>query len=70
MVQPLLTAREVARILGIDEITVYRLARKGQLPAFKVGGQWRCGREALDVWMTQQMRAQQHDDHATGKGQP
>ena len=68
MVQPLLTAKNVARLLGIDEITVYRLARKGRLPAFKVGGQWRFGREALDVWMTQQMRAQQHTDRSNERG--
>lgn len=53
--QPLLTAREVARLLDINEITVYRLARKGQLPALKVGGQWRFGREALEDWMTRQL---------------
>ena len=55
--KPILTAREVARLLDIDAITVYRLARKGRLPAFKVGGQWRFGRHALDAWMARQMQA-------------
>ena len=68
MVQPLLTPKEVARLLDIDEITVYRLARKGQLPAMKVGGQWRFGREALEVWMAQQMRAQRPSDPAMPGG--
>ena len=56
MVKPILTAREVAQFLDVDEITVYRLARKGQLPAFKVGGQWRFDRQALEVWMNEQMQ--------------
>lgn len=58
--KPVLTVREVARLLDIDEMTVYRLARTGRLPAFKVGSQWRFGREALDAWVAHQMQAHGH----------
>ena len=57
--KPVLTAHDVARLLAINEITVYRLARNGRLPAFKVGGQWRFGREQLEQWMAHQMRLRQ-----------
>jgi excisionase family DNA binding protein len=55
VMKPVMTARDVATFLDVDEITVYRLARKGELPAFKVGGQWRFDRNTLDQWMTQRM---------------
>jgi excisionase family DNA binding protein len=37
----LLTARDVARLLGVDTATVYRMAGDGRLPAVRVGRQWR-----------------------------
>lgn len=38
---PLLTAPQVAELLGVDRSTVYRMAADGRLPALKVGRQWR-----------------------------
>ena len=37
----LLTARDVARLLGVDIATVYRMASDGRLPGVRVGRQWR-----------------------------
>lgn len=37
----LLTARQVQQIFGVDRSTVYRMAAQGQLPAVKIGRQWR-----------------------------
>ena len=51
----ILTAQDVAHLLAVDQITVYRLARKGQLPGFKVGNQWRFDRGVLEQWMTHQI---------------
>ena len=42
-----LTIREVAKYLRIKERTVYNLAQKGEIPAFKVGRQWRFLRNNL-----------------------
>lgn len=36
-----LTIEEVAKRLKLSTITVYRMARKGQLPAVKFGKVWR-----------------------------
>jgi PTS system nitrogen regulatory IIA component len=38
---PLLTISETARFLRTTPQTVRRWAREGQLPAVRVGGQWR-----------------------------
>ena len=47
----ILTIPEVASFLKVAEKTVYGLAQKGDLPAFKVGGQWRFLRTAIDTWI-------------------
>jgi tagatose 6-phosphate kinase len=44
----MLTIAEVAKYLKLHELTVRRLAREGELPAFKVGRQWRIKRDQLD----------------------
>ncbi len=46
-----LTIAEVARYLKLHELTVRRLAREGELPAFKVGRQWRIKRDLLESWI-------------------
>jgi len=50
----ILTITQVAEYLNIRELTVYKLARQGGLPAFKVGGQWRFKKELLDKWIAQE----------------
>ena len=47
----MLTIAEVAKYLKLHELTVRRLAREGELPAFKVGRQWRIKRELLEAWI-------------------
>jgi excisionase family DNA binding protein len=44
----------VAQLLKVAEKTVYSTAQKSQLPAFKVGGQWRFQRVDMDRWIEQQ----------------
>lgn len=39
--EPLLTAKEAAKILGVDKRMVYRLIEKGDIPAVKIGKVWR-----------------------------
>jgi excisionase family DNA binding protein len=43
----LLTARDVARLLGVDTATVYRMAGDGRLPGVRVGRQWRFPNERV-----------------------
>ncbi len=53
----ILTIPEVAALLKIAEKTVYVLAQRGDLPGFKVGGQWRFSRAAINKWIDVQSRA-------------
>jgi excisionase family DNA binding protein len=51
MTDEILTLPEVARLLKVAEKTVYTMAQRGALPAFKVGGQWRFKRADIDAWI-------------------
>ena len=56
MTDEILTLPEVAQLLKVAEKTVYTMAQKGELPAFKVGGQWRFRRVDLDAWIDAKTR--------------
>lgn len=49
----LLTTRQLMDLLHLDRTTIYRMLNDGQLPAVRVGGQWRFSREAVDAWLQQ-----------------
>lgn len=51
-----LTIKEVAALLKLAEKTVYAMAAAGEIPAFKIRGQWRIKRTELDLWMDAQPR--------------
>jgi excisionase family DNA binding protein len=53
----ILTIREVATLLKIGEKTTYTMAQSGQLPGFKVRGQWRFRRADVDQWIAQRILA-------------
>jgi excisionase family DNA binding protein len=47
-----LTVPEVAKLLRVAPMTVWRLARRGQIPgAFRVSHHWRFRVEELERWM-------------------
>ena len=50
----ILTVQEVAALLKVADKTVYAMAKDGELPAFKVRGQWRCRRVDIDAWIQRQ----------------
>ncbi|MDP6461562.1 MAG: helix-turn-helix domain-containing protein, partial [Gemmatimonadota bacterium] len=39
---------QAASYLNIKKGTLYRLAKKGEVPGAKIGGQWRFKRDKLD----------------------
>ena len=43
-----LTLREVAGLLKVADRMVYTMARQGEIPAFKVRGQWRFRRRDIN----------------------
>ena len=53
--KPNLSVEETARWLGVTSRTIYRLVKSGQLPAFRVGGQWRFSRTILEAWVADEV---------------
>ena len=47
----LLTAGEASRFLRISKTTLYKLAREGQVPAYKIGREWRFIKNVLLEWV-------------------
>lgn len=52
----LYTIKEVAARLRLAEKTVYAMASTGELPAFKIRGQWRVRSSELTRWVDMQPR--------------
>ena len=49
-----LTTDEVLSFLKVKSRTLYRLIKAGELPAVRVGRQWRIRRTDLDAWLEKQ----------------
>ncbi len=64
--QSLLTLEQVAEYLNVNKFTVYRLLAQKDLPAFKVGNQWRFKRELVDAWLKK--NAKNPPGHSATKG--
>lgn len=57
MTDEILTIREVAELLKLNEKTAYKLALAGEIPGFKVGGSWRFERQAIASWIKRKVEA-------------
>jgi excisionase family DNA binding protein len=49
-----LTVNELSDYLRVHRSTIYRLLKRGQLPGFKIGSDWRFNIEAIDRWRLEQ----------------
>jgi len=50
-----LTAQEVAQFLHVSDMTIYRLAKAGRIPSFRVGNSLRFDPKAVALWLQRQM---------------
>jgi excisionase family DNA binding protein len=57
--EEVLTLKDVAALLKVGEKTIYTMAQAGELPAFKVRGQWRFSLKDIDTWIEEQKRVSQ-----------
>jgi excisionase family DNA binding protein len=51
---PLMTVRELAAYLRVHPTTIYRMLRQGDVPAFKIGSDWRFDKKLVDEWTKKQ----------------
>ena len=48
-----LTPREVAEVLRVSDMTVYRLIRSGELRALRIGKSFRISEEDFDLYLAE-----------------
>jgi excisionase family DNA binding protein len=49
-----MTVREVSEYLRVSRQTLYRMLRRGDIPAFRIGADWRFNIKAIARWRLQQ----------------
>ena len=49
-----MTVKELSDYLKVHPSTIYRQLKRGRLPAFKVGSDWRFNIESIDRWRLEQ----------------
>jgi len=50
----IMTVKEVAEYLKVNERTVYRMATACTMPAFRIGGSWRFKYAEIENWIQSQ----------------
>lgn len=48
-----LTVDDLSAYLKISRTKLYTMTQKGQIPASKIGNQWRFDRDKIDKWMNE-----------------
>lgn len=49
--EEVLTITEASQYLRVNKATIYKLAKLGQMPAFRVGKVWRFKRDKIEAWV-------------------
>ncbi len=47
----IMTTKELSRYLRLHEITICKYAAEGQIPAIRIGKQWRFDKDVIDDWI-------------------
>ena len=63
-----LSVDEIAQHLGVSKVSVYRWAEADEMPAHKVGRQWKFRASDVDEWVLRG-GAKHHDSENNSRGQ-
>lgn len=68
----MMTVKEVADYLKMKPVTIYKLAKEGKIPAFKVASFWRFKKDLIEKWAVDESRknfkSEPKKGHATEVG--
>jgi excisionase family DNA binding protein len=59
MADQIMTVKEVAAYLKVNDRTIHRMAMSGKIPAFRVGASWRFKSCEVDAWIESEHNAMQ-----------
>ncbi|MBN1477589.1 helix-turn-helix domain-containing protein [Candidatus Sumerlaeota bacterium] len=54
MEDDLLNVEEVAAYLKVSPKTIYRLLKRGEIPAARIGHHWRFDRKTINTWVSRE----------------
>lgn len=63
MTDQIMTVKDVANFLKVNERTIYRMATEGRIPAFRVGTSWRFKLCEIDQWIESERNCAQQQIH-------
>jgi excisionase family DNA binding protein len=49
----ILTMKDLCDLLQVHQSTVYKLVKKGKIPSFRIGSDWRFRRDLIERWMAE-----------------
>ena len=52
----MMTVKEVADYLKMKPVTIYKLAKEGRIPAFKVASFWRFKKDLIEKWAVEESK--------------
>jgi excisionase family DNA binding protein len=52
----IMTVKEVAIYLKMKPVTIYKLAKEGRIPAFRVASFWRFKKDLIEKWLNEESR--------------
>lgn len=56
MESDIMTMKQIAEYLKINDKTAYKLTSEGRIPGFKVGGAWRFRKSEINDWIRNQSK--------------
>jgi len=58
--EPLIDARQAAKILNVSATKVKRMAQAGEMPAIRIGNRWKFRASWLDKWLNSRVPSLGH----------
>ena len=52
----ILTTKEACSLLKTQRLTLYKLVKSGEIPAFRMGRAWKFERTAIEAWIRKRMK--------------
>lgn len=51
IVAQIMTTKEIAKYLRLNQITICRLSKQGKIPCIRIGHVWRFDKKLVDEWI-------------------
>jgi excisionase family DNA binding protein len=52
----ILTMKDICDLLRVHQSTIYKLIKKGKIPSFRIGSDWRFRRDMIERWVAERTK--------------